>query len=176
MKKFKESIPEDQKSIINKIEEDVLESSNMSVGEAYEFAYKCWQFGYTKKEDNKSSQNNCNKEVWSHGTFGEFNEKLKSGILRHVDHYSGYIGYLDSSNYELYDGPTVLGDGVHDNIVYDIVYLSITKAILCSHNLLGGYVNWKTAKANAASYISGGYLPSIEEVTKWYTGSSKTTG
>src|SRR5574344_131338 len=167
-----DNMPEKQKCIIDKIQKDALKSTNMSDAEAYEFAFRCWQLRYIKKVP--KTHRNTNKEAWDHGTFEEFYKKLKSGILRHVDHYTGYIGYLDSSNYELYDGPTVLGDGTNSSTVYDVVYLSGTSAILCMHNCSIDYQTWSEAKSAVSSYRSGGYLPSLVQVTTWYTGISKT--
>src|SRR5574344_169598 len=115
------------------------------------------------------------KEAWDHGTFEEFYKKLKDGKLQNIKFYNGYIDYLDKNNYMNYIGPTVLGDGVHDNTVYDVVYLSGTKAILCMHNCSSDYQTWSAAKSAASSYRSGGYLPSLAQVGKWYCNNSNIT-
>lgn len=43
-----EQMPKEQEEYIKKIQRDCLERTNMTEGEAYTFAFRCWQLGYVK--------------------------------------------------------------------------------------------------------------------------------
>lgn len=56
----------EQKEYIKKIQKDMLTRTNMTVLEAYEFAFRCWQCGYKKVSDN-DGWIPCEKELPKEG-------------------------------------------------------------------------------------------------------------
>lgn len=45
-----DSMPKEQFEFISKIQADMLESTNMTEHEAWDFGFRCWQCGYAKVE------------------------------------------------------------------------------------------------------------------------------
>ena len=50
MKEAFDCMPKEQFEFISKIQADMLESTNMTKGEAWDFGFRCWQCGYAKVE------------------------------------------------------------------------------------------------------------------------------
>ena len=44
-------MPKAQQEYIENIQKDCLERTNMTIEEAYSFAFRCWQLGYIRKDE-----------------------------------------------------------------------------------------------------------------------------
>ena len=58
---FDNCMPKEQFEFISKIQADMLESTNMTKDEAWDFGFRCWQCGYAKAEYINKSTEHINK-------------------------------------------------------------------------------------------------------------------